>query len=159
MTSGCVHDRDGTSGFTLIEMLVVLAVVATATGIAFFGLQVTRAGNSPEAFAHKIGDSLVALRYRALNTGRSQSALFDMQGKRLIVAVNHSEVILPAEYSLVATVGREAGASDAVSSITFLPDGSSSGAEISIADAHGNWAKLRVNWLTGLVEYADDSQN
>lgn len=159
MTHIRVHDRDGAAGFTLIEMLVVLAIVAAATGIALFGLQVARAANSPEAFAHQIGDSLVALRYRALNTGRAQSARFDMQGKRLIVAVNDSEVILPAEYSLVATVGREAGASDTVSSITFLPDGSSSGVEISIADAHGNWAKLRVNWLTGLVEYADDSQN
>lgn len=77
----------------------------------------------------------------------------------MIIAANNSEVILPAEYSFVVTAGQEAGTGDAVSSITFLPDGSSSGAEISIANAHGEWAKLRVNWLTGLVEYADDSQN
>lgn len=151
--------RRGTAGYTLLEMLVVLAVIATATGISFLGVGVLRGVNSPEVFAHKIGRSLVALRFRALNSGRAQSARFDMQDKRVIIAANNSEVILPAEYSFVVTAGQEAGTGDAVSSITFLPDGSSSGAEISIANAHGEWAKLRVNWLTGLVEYADDSQN
>ncbi|ASY70272.1 general secretion pathway protein H [Sinorhizobium fredii USDA 205] len=149
-----VHWRRETAGFTLVEMLVVLAVVAAATGVSFLGVRAIRAVNSPDAFAHRIGESLVALRYRALNTGRAQSARFDVQRKRMVAAVGGSEVILPAEYSLVVTAGKEAVERDLGSSITFLPDGSSSGVEISISDLRGNDAKLRVNWLTGLVDYA-----
>ncbi|WP_037394587.1 prepilin-type N-terminal cleavage/methylation domain-containing protein [Sinorhizobium fredii] len=149
-----VHWRRETAGFTLVEMLVVLAVVAAATGVSFLGVRAIRAVNSPDAFAHRIGESLVALRYRALNTGRAQSARFDVQRKRMVAAVGGSGVILPAEYSLVVTAGKEAVERDLGSSITFLPDGSSSGVEISISDLRGNDAKLRVNWLTGLVDYA-----
>ncbi|AWM26316.1 hypothetical protein AOX55_00003075 [Sinorhizobium fredii CCBAU 25509] len=72
----------------------------------------------------------------------------------MVAAVGGSGVILPAEYSLVVTAGKEAVERDLGSSITFLPDGSSSGVEISISDLRGNDAKLRVNWLTGLVDYA-----
>lgn len=151
------HGREGTAGFTLIEMLVVLTIVAAATGIAVFGVQVARAGNSPGAFAHKIGDCLLALRYRALNTGRAQSARFDVQGKKVVVAAMDAEIILPAEYSFTVTAGRQRDDRNSVSSITFLPDGSSSGAEIRMADAQGRDAKLHVNWLTGLVEYPDDA--
>ncbi|MFD2346387.1 prepilin-type N-terminal cleavage/methylation domain-containing protein [Sinorhizobium terangae] len=151
--------RRATAGFTLVEMLVVLAVVAAATGISFLGVRVIRAVNSPEAVAHKIGDSLAALRYRALNTGRAQSARFDVQQKKVIVAADGSEINVPAEYSIVVTAGREADEDDREPEITFLPDGSSSGVEISISDVLRNDAKLRVNWLTGLVEYPEDAHD
>ncbi|MGH0346519.1 prepilin-type N-terminal cleavage/methylation domain-containing protein [Sinorhizobium meliloti] len=151
------HARQETAGFTLLEMLVVLAVVAAATGISVAGVRTIRGTNSPDAIAHKIGEHLVALRYKAFNTGRSQAAQFDVRRKRMIVASNGPEIVLPAEYSFVVTAGRETGARDEVHSITFLPDGSSSAVEVSIADVRGNKATLRVNWLTGLVEYADDA--
>ncbi|MDW9463601.1 type II secretion system protein GspH [Sinorhizobium meliloti] len=149
--------RQETAGFTLLEMLVVLAIVAAATGISLVGVGTIRGTNSPDAFAHKIGEHLVALRYKALNTGRSQAAHFDVRGKRMIVASDGAAIALPSEYSFVVTAGREKGERDEVHSITFLPDGSSSGGEVSIADVRGNEATLRVNWLTGLVEYADDA--
>ncbi|RVI77389.1 prepilin-type N-terminal cleavage/methylation domain-containing protein [Sinorhizobium meliloti] len=147
--------RQKTAGFTLLEMLVVLAIVAAATGISLVGVGTIRGTNSPDAFAHKIGQHLVALRYKALNMGRSQAAHFDVRRKRVIVASDGAEIILPAEYSFVVTAGREKGERDEVHSVTFLPDGSSSGVDVSIADIRGNEATLRVNWLTGLVEYAD----
>lgn len=151
--------RQETAGFTLLEMLVILAVVAAATGISLIGVRTIRGTNSPDAFAHKIGEHLVALRYKALNTGRSQAAQFDVRRKRVVVVSDSAEIILPAEYSFVVTAGREKGERDEVHSITFLPDGSSSGVEVSIADVRGSKATLRVNWLTGLVEYADDASD
>lgn len=99
----------------------------------------------------------MALRYKALNTGRSQAAHFDVRRKRMIVASDRAAIALPSAYSFVVTAGREKGKRDEVHSIAFLPDGSSSGGEVSIADTRGNEATLRVNWLTGLVEYADDA--
>lgn len=158
MTNREADHRRPIAGFTLIEMLVVLAVVAAATGISFLGVRVMHAGNTPEVFAHRIGESMVALRYRALNTGRAQSARFDVQGKRVLAAAE-AEIILPPEYSFVVTAGRHADEREAGAIVTFLPDGSSSGVEITIADALGHEIKVRVSWLTGLVEYADDARD
>lgn len=156
MTNPQTNSGQEAAGFTLLEMLVVLTVVAVATGLSFIGVGAMRATNTPEAFAQKIGETFVALRYRALNTGRSQSARFDVPARTVIVAADDARVRLPRDFSFVVTAGKEIGARDEASSITFLPDGSSSGVEISIADGRGNVAGLRVNWLTGIVEYTDD---
>lgn len=142
------------AGFSLIEMLVVLAIVSVVAGIAAISVQQVRNGKSPYAYARELSENMTALRYRAMNTGRIQTAEIDIEQMAFSDIAKGVSIVIPRSWTLSVTIGRKIAQPKSVPKIAFLPDGTSSGAEITLREPDGDTAYVRVNWLTGLTEYS-----
>ncbi|CAN7655508.1 prepilin-type N-terminal cleavage/methylation domain-containing protein [Pararhizobium sp. LjRoot235] len=143
------------AGFSLIEMLVVLAIVSVVAGISAVSVQQVRNGKSAHAYARDLSENLTALRYRAMNTGRIQTLEINIEQKTFSDTAKTPTIVIPSTWTMSVTIGRAIAQPKTVPKITFLPDGTSSGAEITLVEPDGDTAYVRVNWLTGLTEYSD----
>jgi general secretion pathway protein H len=156
-TCQAVAGRDE-RGFTLIEILVVLVVIGL-----MIGLVVARGPPHSDALDMRaavdgVAQTLRAARARAIATDR-----------RIVVTVDpatHSywtdpraPHLLPARLGIdiLAASGQAAGAPPAKGGalgIGFLPDGSSTGGQISFVEG-ARRRDVSVDWLTGRVSVAD----
>lgn len=139
------------AGFTLLEMLVVLAITAIVFGISAYSLSVLKGRASPERTAIAIAKLLNATRFEASDNGKSQTATIDLKDKVIRTTAADSEVRVPTDFELTVTIGEETVRNRRKLEIIFLPDGTSSGAEINITNKIGKSARIRTNWLTGLT--------
>ncbi|MBP0494949.1 GspH/FimT family pseudopilin [Pararoseomonas indoligenes] len=142
------------AGFTLIEVLVVLAVIGLALGIVA-GRGPAR---SPALEAREAaGEVALALRQaRGLAIASNRRVIFVLDVARHAYRVDNGPVRpLPAalDLAMTAAVG-EAGESRTATGIGFSPDGSSSGGRIRLA-AGAVRRVVAVDWLTGRVSVAD----
>lgn len=146
----------GDAGFTLAEMLVVLAILALAATAAAFGF----ANNRPARVLATVTDQLVAdlqrTRIDAMRLGRMRHLAFDA-GQRRWQREGAPPVPLPDGVGLDLTTAGEArlggggtGEDSGAPTIAFLPDGRSTGGRVALRLGVGE-RRVEVNWLTGAV--------
>jgi general secretion pathway protein H len=141
------------SGFTLLELLVVLAILAFAL-VLVIGYKPPWSGRFElDTLASELASQLRAVRSEAIAHDRPAALQFDVARQRYR-AGSAAARQLPAGVSiqLLTVAGEQRGA--AAGDIRFNPDGSSTGGRIVLAQG-----KLRVavgiDWLTGRVSVAD----
>lgn len=134
----------GAAGFTLVEMLVTLAVLALALTLASRSLGGIAAGQRPARLSGAIAGEIGLLRAEALRTGRSASLVFDAAGGRFLSSRPGAAPIPAPLHVTVEAAGREPG------EIRLLPDGSSTGGRIVLRDAAAR-SVVSVSALTGRV--------
>lgn len=142
------------AGFTLIEVLVVVAVIGLAIGL------VTARGparSSALEVREAAGEVALALRQaRGLAIASGHRVTFTLDVARHAYRVNDDLVRpLPAAVALAMTAAvGEAEEGVTAATIGFLPDGSSSGGRIRLV-AGATRRLVAVDWLTGRVTVAD----
>ena len=152
MTLPCNSPR-GCGGFTLIEVLVTLAVLG-------FALIVLTGYKPPwsrtlglKATAAELATGLRLARSEAIASNRSVAFNVDVNGHRYRVGPGKLRS-LPPQFSIelltIAGEKRHEGVGD----ILFNPDGSSSGGRVTLADGQRSMA-VGVDWLTGRVSVAN----
>ncbi len=117
-------------GFTLLELLVVVTVLALVSGLLAYRY---RTGDSGESFERRI------TAVRGLLEAAAAEAV--LRGRVRVVS---REEIAAAAPGLAVAVPPGGG----VGPITFLPDGTASGGTLLLA-GEGGRVKLEVDWLTG----------
>jgi general secretion pathway protein H len=140
------------AGFTLIEMIVVLGVLALVMGLAA-GLGRSPGGASKMRFAaNEIAAALRLARSEAIINGRKSELSFDLANRtwQLRAGVPHA---LPAGVTARLLTIRDEVVDDVVARIGFWPDGSSSGGRLTL-DGQGRRITVGVDWLTGRVSLA-----
>ena len=136
-------------GFTLIEMLVVLSVLALLVGLVVARGPPRSATLQMRAVVATLVEDLRSTRARAIAGNTTLVVDFDRR-RQLYQPQGEAARLLPAD--LVFRVVSQTG--DALSGIRFAPDGSSSGGRVLLAE--GDRRRLvEVNWLTGRVSVAD----
>ena len=140
------HGRHA-SGFTLIEMLAVIVLIAIAVSVAAVSLH-GRSRGQLVAAAQTVAAGLRDTRTRAMATGKPQWFTLDLRAHTFTVP-GRSPRGLPPQ----ATVHATSPASDAgpgVARIGYFPDGSSSGGHVTLTKAR-RASRVDVDWLTGAV--------
>ncbi|MEM6573957.1 MAG: GspH/FimT family protein [Pseudomonadota bacterium] len=144
--------RQRINGFSLVELLVVLVLVGLLASLV--GGSVFR--NLDGVKTRQAGKDLVsALRYtrgQAIVTREEQTLAVNVE-KRTFKSPEKEAVVLPdgvdvtlktASFDLEGTVGR----------VRFFPDGSSTGAQITLTAGSRSWL-ISVGWLTGEIELTE----
>lgn len=142
----------GEAGFTLVEMLVVLALLALVAAGSAFAFAGQRPARVLAATADQLAADLQRTRLDAMRSGRMRHLVFEA-GTRRWQREGATPVPLPDGLTLDLMTASEARASGAAGdgvAIAFLPDGRSTGGRITLRLGAGRQG-IEVNWLTGAI--------
>lgn len=137
------------AGFTLLELLVVLAIGALLIGLIPSSLDRLREGS---VYRDTVRSMVVDLkRARQLAVANRQEVQFRVDlDTRVFGIVGQNGTALPNALEVRATTGQSAPtANQRQSDITFLPEGGSSGGTIELVRKSGAGVRIRVDWLFG----------
>jgi general secretion pathway protein H len=146
-------NSDRNNGFTLIEVIVTLAILGFAL-VLIVGYKLPWSSRlGLEATAAELASGLRLARSEAIAGNRSVAFDLDVVGHRYRVG-GGTERRLPANLSIeLLTIAGEQAA-PGTGDIRFHPDGSSTGGRIALAVGQQRVA-VGVDWLTGRISVAD----
>lgn len=146
--------RGRPAGFTLVEMLVVLVIIAAASLMAMAAFGGGLRGMQLHSSAKEIAAQLRFARAVAISTGEPQDVVIDPQGRSWRGAKGRSGS-LPGEGAVVFTGAGGAQFADADDAdgkgvVRFFPDGAATGGRVRLLANGAGW-DVDVRWLTGEV--------
>ena len=137
-------------GFTLLEVLMVLVLIAAASALAAAAITGGFSGMQLRADAKEIAAQLRYTRAQAISTGRVQRFLIDPAAHTWLAPGNRKGDI--GESFGVAFFGaREVQPMRGVGAIVFFADGASTGGRVQLTAKNAVW-NIDVAWLTGEVK-------
>jgi general secretion pathway protein H len=143
----------GAAGFTLLEMLVVLAVLGLSIVLVAGFRPPWSRGFDLDATAGELASQLRLVRSEAIAHNGHAAFELDFANHRYKPGAAAARSLPPGlQIELVTVAGERQGA--AAGGIRFHPDGSSSGGRIVLADGSRRVA-IGVDWLTGRISVAD----
>jgi general secretion pathway protein H len=152
-TAGAGGAEDGSS---LIELLVVLAILALMAAIALPGARMPGQAPSLRLVAADIAAKLRAARSFAIAQQREVAFAFDTRARTYGVAGLGAPRALPAAVDVSMTTARQYVRDAGEARLVFYSDGTSSGGTIRLADQHQR-VVIGVGWLTGAVQIDRDA--
>ena len=135
------------AGFTLLEVLAVLAVFALGLGLLALRGPARSERLTLQATADSLADGLRSARTLAIASNRAASVVIDGALRQWSGPGGVIHVIAPG---IDVTLNRLGGAPMPSLIIAFAPDGSSSGGSVNLA-AGPRRAQISASWLSGRV--------
>ncbi|MES4993810.1 GspH/FimT family pseudopilin [Agrobacterium radiobacter] len=146
------------AGFSLSEMLVVLGILGLLSSLAFPALH-SLTMTTPASFAREIFYAAQFARLAAIKTGKSTDLIIDTNARFIQPSTKAKRIEVPREISFFAAVGRDEKTTVERGSITFFPDGGSTGGMIRFQRSGVRDVIVSVNWLTGIPTMMETSGN
>lgn len=138
-----------TAGFTLLELLVVLAIAGLLAALVPPAFNQMLEASRYRATVRDVLASLHQARAQALVQGRPQQFVFDAAGRRFTHADAPWQAI-PESVKLSMVAG-EGVAADGLLAIEFFPVGGATGGTVLLCRNAGSGMVLQVDWLTGQI--------
>ncbi len=139
------------AGFSLMEMLVVLAITGLMIGIAAPALRDVTGRRALERSAAEIAAYLRDARAEAVLSGSDAVISLDLERRRVSASWPKPELEISREMTVKVTSAREELVSAGVPSFRFFADGSATGGAILLRSTDLE-SRIAVDWLTGRVE-------
>lgn len=137
-------------GVTLLELLIVLAIMAFVAGIVIprFGGPVST--SELRASARQLAAGLRLAQSEAVAERRETFLVLDVSGKRFKVDRDPQEHKLPSHVELKLFTAQSDLVNESIGAIRFFPDGGSNGGRITVASGERKF-EVDVDWLTGRI--------
>ncbi|MGX1321677.1 general secretion pathway protein H [Bradyrhizobium sp. USDA 377] len=139
------------AGFTLLEMVCVLAIVAMLAAILLPRMPTATSRPRLEAYAVEVAALLKADRNAAVSRYGAVSAVVDARARTVRSGSSAWIVQVPQDVVFDALLPQRCNGRPALSTISFFASGMSCGGTIRLT-RFGSAIEVRVNWLTGGVE-------
>lgn len=140
----------GGGGFTLLELLVVLAIaglVMTVVPPLFSG---AIGGVELKDSARRLAAGLRVARSHAIGVNEEGVLSLDVEKRLFTVSGRHKSYSLPQDIDLSLITADTELTGDKSGHIRFFPDGTSTGGQIRLASERQEYV-VDVDWLTGRV--------
>jgi general secretion pathway protein H len=138
---------DRKAGFTLIEAVAVMLIIALMASLAITMMPGTGRARL-KAVTLEAAALLRRERLGAILTGREREVAIDGE-RRILIGDGGSAVALPPDV-VVDLLGTAIPSMDRATVVRFHPDGASSGAVLRLSREKAGY-EIRVNWYTGGV--------
>lgn len=148
------HVRRRPSGFSLLEMILVMVLIAAASLLAVAAFGGGMQGMKMRAGAKEVAAQMRFARAVAISSGQPQDVVIDPAGRRWQGARDRSGE-LPDVGEVVFTGARASqfqpdGQNEGKGTVRFFADGSATGGRVRLVANGGGW-DVDVGWLTGEV--------
>ncbi len=137
-------------GFTLLELLVVLAIMTLILAIVPPMLGNVLASSHVKSATRELAAGLKYARSQAINRQEEMTLSLHVDGKYFLVGKKRKQLDVPNDTTMTLITARSEQLSTKEGAIRFFPDGSSTGGQIKIKYASSEYI-VDVNWLTGRV--------
>lgn len=158
MNHGARAARQAERGFTLVEMLVVMAILALVLAVVPPLFSTSLSSATLKAASRDLASGLRSARSEAITLNKEVRFRLDLAAHSFSIGDAKAAVSLPSDVDIVIftalseteseTQGDRAGA------IRFFADGSSTGGGITLSAEDRKYVVL-VDWLTGRVSIVD----
>jgi general secretion pathway protein H len=143
--------RRNSQGFTLLELLVVLAIMVMVYALVPPLFSVGGSTTELRAAARHLAAGLRKARSEAI-TGKTETLLaVDVEARKFRLSGDPKTYSLPRDAKISVYTARTEVVSEQTGAIRFYPDGSSTGGRITVASGERKF-RINVDWLTGRVE-------
>jgi general secretion pathway protein H len=160
-----------TAGFTLLELLVVLAIAGMLMALVPAAVSAVVPGTKARVAAFDMASTLRDARNLAISQSTLVDVVFDLESASYAIADSHPTVlprgmalVIQERSGYVSETRRVAGQSsfDRKEPVTlrFYPDGSSSGLDVRLGPEAGGGYVVKIDWLFGgasVTEATDDA--
>jgi general secretion pathway protein H len=136
-------------GFTLVEIIAVVALIALATTVVVVSVGTGLEGARVRAASKEVAAALRFTRTQAIVKREAQVLVVDVEN-RTYKAPGREAIALPRQLEIKLLTAAEELLDDGVGQIRFFPDGSSTGGHIELMRGDAVW-RIDVGWLTGEV--------
>jgi general secretion pathway protein H len=144
-----------TAGVSLLELLIVLAIMGAVAAIAIPMFGGTGASSTElRSAARQLAAGLRLARSEAVAQRRETFLVLDVAERRFKVDRHREEYALPHAIELKLFTAQKDLVDEKVGSIRFYPDGGSNGGRITVASGERKF-EVDVDWLTGRVAILD----
>lgn len=138
-------------GFTLLELVAVMAILALTVTVALPRAQWAPAGQSVRLAVTEIAAALKAARAHAMRANAEARVVVDGSARRVVADGQARALTLPRGILVAWDVSAMDRVRADAAQIRFKPDGTSSGGTFRIS-AQRQTAIIRVDWLTGRTD-------
>jgi general secretion pathway protein H len=137
----------GMTGFTLVEVVAVMLIIALVASLAVTIMHSTGRGQL-KALTLQTAALLRRERIGAVMTGHQRQVSID--GERRVLVGDSGDVVAIPRDVVLDILGMDAIWSGRQAVVRFLPDGASTGAVLKLSRERAEY-EISVNWFTGGV--------
>jgi len=136
-------------GFTLVEMIVVLVLVAAVVAIGASAMARKLPGQRLQQSARELAAQLRFTRAQAIATGKPQVFTLDARSREWRAGEKRKGK-LSRDIAIVATGARNEQQREGMAAVRFFPEGAATGGRFLLSHGRAAW-QVDVQWLTGEV--------
>jgi len=141
----------GQTGFTLLEMVCAIALIAIIAAILLPIAPRHTSRARLQAYALETATLLKSDRNAAIRAGADVSTLVDAPSRAIRSGATSQTIRIPDDVRFEALLPQTCQQRAVLSTISFFADGMSCGGTIALARLDMTY-EIRVNWLTGRIE-------
>ena len=147
--------RQTGKGFTLLEILIVIAISSTLLMLVVPNLYRSIAATDLPNATRELATALRKSQSQSISTFQQTSLILNVEERRYRLSFKDGQFQLPKELDLTLLTGAKLlqGVPGEEGAIFFYPDGSSSGGRITLQRGKRK-QQIDINWLTGESHYS-----